>query len=51
MFLFRASDYIDEEDISFIAQNYFPDQTINKYPVTKHEYYYQLNTIANLLGF
>ena len=41
---------IDAEDISFIIQNYFPNQTTDKHPITNHEHYYQRHTIANLFG-
>jgi hypothetical protein len=41
---------IVEEDIFFLAQNYFPNQTIDKHPITNHEHYYQRCAIANLFG-
>lgn len=43
-------EQIDEEDISFLIQNYFPNQTVDKHPITNHEHYYQRYTIANLFG-
>ena len=49
---FRPSwKQIDEEDISFLIQNYFANQIIDKVPITKHEYYHQCSIIANLFEY
>ena len=51
LFFHLPWEQIDEEDIYFLIQNYFPNHTINNYPITKHEYYYQCNIITNLFGY
>jgi len=51
-FFFRLSwEEIDEENILFIIQNYFPNQPVNKKPITKHKYYHQRTAIACLYGY
>ena len=51
-FFFRLSwEEIDEENILFITQNYFPHQPINKNPITKHEYYCQRTAIVSLFSY
>ena len=51
--LFFSFDWngIDCNDISFILQQYFSNQILNRQPLSKYEYYTQCNTIANLFGY
>lgn len=51
-FFVRLSwEEIDEENILFIIQNYFPNQPINKNPITKHKYYCQRTSIVSLFSY
>lgn len=50
-FFFRLLwEEMDEENILFVTQNYFPNQLINKNPITKHEYYCQRTVIVSLFN-
>ena len=41
----------DPDDISFILQQYFENQTVELQTISKHEHYAQCNEIATLLGY
>ncbi|MFI4954569.1 MAG: Tn3 family transposase [Gammaproteobacteria bacterium] len=42
---------VDPDIITFIQQQYFPDQILDPQPITKHEYYKQCREIAALFGY
>lgn len=44
-------DEVDPEDLHFILQQYFPEQSLQQKDITQYEYYAQCNTIANFFGY
>ncbi len=45
-------DEVDvQDDISFVMQEYFPDEIFHPAPITKHQYYAQCHAIASYFGY
>ena len=51
-FFFKFSlDSVPKEDLHFILSCYFPNQTLETFTITKHEYYIQRDLICELFGY
>jgi TnpA family transposase len=49
---FRVTwDDVDPDDLEFILQQYFPEQSFQSTDITQYEYYAQCNTIASFFGY
>jgi hypothetical protein len=44
-------DEVDPEDVAFILQQYFLEETLDEQTTTKEEHYNQCNLIASLFGY
>jgi TnpA family transposase len=51
MFFRFTWDEADPEDVAFILQQYFLEETLDKKTITKQEHYNQCNVIASLFGY
>ena len=46
-----AMDDVDPDDLQFILQQYFPEQSFQPKDITSYEYYVQCNIIADFFGY